>query len=1012
MVQKTKRSTRPKKVIPDFAHAIHDREMPSEYVRNVPWTASDQYFRVLVQNSSEIISVLDAQAAILYASPSFERILVHKVEQITGKDISEFIHPVDLAKFRRSFQVALHHKGISSGSEFRFHHADGSWIYLESTCNNMLSDPLTQGMVVNFRDVTERMHSERLQKTLYQIAEKANTASDLQDLFAAIHQILGGLMYARNCFIALYDPVRDMIDFPYFVDERDPSSTPTGHRSRKSGKGLTEYVMRSGKPLLLSAEGIRNLVAADEVELIGPFSLDWLGVPLKIGDRCFGVLVLQAYEPARKYGEKERDILTFVSQQIANAIEHRRNQDALRKSESSYRNIFESVVEGIFQTTLDGRWVTANPGLANILGYDSTEDLMQNLNLLELYVDPNRRDQIVAELDKQDELVGLESEVRRKDGSIIWILENVHYVRDTEGALSGFVGTVQDITDRKRAEQLQAALYRIADKASAAEDLRALYQSIHEILSELMYAKNFYIALYDSSKQTLMFPYAVDEIDTFPDPSVTQPLGKGLTEYVIRTGQPLLATPETFKRLEQLGEVVEIGADSLDWLGVPLKFGSQCFGVLVLQTYEPNIRFGEKEKEILTFVSQHIAAVIEKKRNETERHRLEEQFLQSQKMEAVGRLAGGVAHDFNNLLTVIKGYSDLIQEQLSEGDPMLAEMNEIEKAADRAAALTHQLLAFSRQQVLAPKVLDINNVVAAMEKMLHRLLGEDVELIIQLEPRLGSVKADPSQMEQVIMNLAVNARDAMPHGGRLTIRTSEVDWDPTNDQPHSNAGSNSFILLTVSDTGMGMDQETQNRIFEPFFTSKEAGKGTGLGLATVYGIVRQSGGDLSVHSEPGKGSTFNIYLPRVGETAGESGVIGNTAIGRARGTETVLLVEDEDGVRTLVRSVLSRIGYHVLEARNGGEAILACERHQGDINLLLTDVVLTQIGGHELAQRLLLIRPTMKVLYMSGYTQDAVLRRGVMTAEANFIQKPFSAESLSQKVREVLDESLHTQPRS
>jgi CheY-like chemotaxis protein len=372
-------------------------------------------------------------------------------------------------------------------------------------------------------------------------------------------------------------------------------------------------------------------------------------------------------------------------------------------------------------------------------------------------------------------------------------------------------------------------------------------------------------------------------------------------------------------------------------------------------------------------------------------------------MEAVGRLAGGVAHDFNNLLTVIKGYSELMLEQTTPGGPLRAEVEEVKKAADRAASLTRQLLAFSRQQVLAPRILDLNAAVGNMEQMLRRLLGEDIELSTALGEKLGQVKADPGQVEQVIMNLAVNSRDAMSRGGKLTIETGNAVLDESYMREHGGVKPGRYVMLAVSDTGTGMDEETRSRIFEPFFTTKEMGKGTGLGLSTVYGIVKQSEGYIWVYSEARRGTTFKVYLPRVDESAEDSQKLAAAAGTGDRGTETILLVEDEDGVRALVKQVLSRQGYTVIETRHAKEALEEYERRAGPIPLLLTDVVLPQMSGRELAERLKAAHPEIKVLYMSGYTDDAVLRHGVIGQETAFLQKPFTTASLARKVREVLD---------
>ena len=385
----------------------------------------------------------------------------------------------------------------------------------------------------------------------------------------------------------------------------------------------------------------------------------------------------------------------------------------------------------------------------------------------------------------------------------------------------------------------------------------------------------------------------------------------------------------------------------------------------------------------------------------TERKRLEQQLRQAQKMEAVGRLAGGVAHDFNNMLTIISGYSGLLLEHPGTVEPLREYVNEIKNAAGRAASLTRQLLAFSRRQVLAPRVLDLNVVVANIGKMLKPLIGEDIDLLTVLGQSLWPVRADPGQLEQVLLNLAVNARDAMPNGGVLTIETANVEMDSASAQTHFPLSPGPYVLLAFSDTGIGMDAETQARVFEPFFTTKEKGKGTGLGLATVYGIVKQSGGYIWVYSEVGKGTTFKIYLPRTEDEVDESGP-GRSGVDAQQGTETLLLVEDEDAVRALVRDVLREKGYTVLEASRGEEALELSEQYGGQIDLLVTDVVMPQMSGRELARRLANSRPQMKVLYISGYADVAVWYQGELDSGGAFLQKPFTPEGLARKVREVL----------
>jgi len=386
----------------------------------------------------------------------------------------------------------------------------------------------------------------------------------------------------------------------------------------------------------------------------------------------------------------------------------------------------------------------------------------------------------------------------------------------------------------------------------------------------------------------------------------------------------------------------------------------------------------------------------------TERKFLEQQLRQAQKMEAVGRLSGGIAHDFNNLLGVIIGYSELLGERVVEHASLRKNVEEIKKAGHRAADLTRQLLAFSRQQVLDPKVLDLNAIVAGLEEMLRPLIGEDIELSTALDPALGHVKADQGQIEQVIMNLVINGRDAMPEGGKLMIETASVKLDKAYACRHPPVVPGSYALLAVTDTGIGMDAKTQAHIFDPFFTTKEMGKGTGLGLATVYGVVKQSGGYIWVYSEPGKGTTFKTYLPLVEESPEPAGLRATRAE-PSRGSETILLVEDEESLRVMTRTLLVQSGYHVLDADSGAQALEIAHRHEETIHLLLTDVVLPGMRGRELAERMVLFRPDLRVLLMSGYTDHAIAAQGVLDVGTFFLQKPFTRDALTREVRKVLD---------
>jgi signal transduction histidine kinase len=443
-------------------------------------------------------------------------------------------------------------------------------------------------------------------------------------------------------------------------------------------------------------------------------------------------------------------------------------------------------------------------------------------------------------------------------------------------------------------------------------------------------------------------------------------------------------------------------------MNVPLFSKGKIIGGLLLRSRKP-YAYTDEDVRLADRIGSQIAGAVanaqlyaERIQSEKERAALEEQLRQSQKMEAIGRLAGGIAHDFNNLLTVIKGYSQLSLLNLEQSHPLRAGVENIQSAADRASDLTYQLLAFSRRQIMEMKVIDLNTVLKNLEKMLKRMIGEDIELVFVLAEDLGRVKADSGQIDQVLLNLAVNAKDAMPKGGKLTIETAKVFLDEAYARNHAGVIPGHYVMFSVSDTGVGMTPEVKERVFEPFFTTKEAGKGTGLGLSTVYGIVKQSGGNIWVYSELGKGTTFKIYLPEVEESL-EKRVGKVEEKEPPHGNETILIVEDDEKVRELAVQILEKYGYTILKASQGNEALSICEEHKGLIHLMVTDVVMPGMDGQELVKYFRCQHPETKVLYMSGYTDNTIVHHGVLEKGMNYMQKPFTVEGLAKKVREVLD---------
>ncbi|MGB7846337.1 MAG: PAS domain S-box protein [Candidatus Acidiferrum sp.] len=626
-------------------------------------------------------------------------------------------------------------------------------------------------------------------------------------------------------------------------------------------------------------------------------------------------------------------------------------EEKLQQSEHRFFTAFRFSPEGMSISTLkEGRYIEANEVFLRMLGYQREEVVGKTSTELGIWARPEDRTSLIQKYQRGETVRDIELNARTKSGQLRRVLLSLETIQLQDELC--LLASLRDITERREVEEqlrLHAAALESAANAIVITDRRG-------------------VILWINAAFTKLTGYSGGE-------------AIGQNPRILKSGEH----PQSFYKD----------------MWSKLLSGQIWRGGIINRKKDGQLYSEEMTITPVRDAQGEIAHFIAIKQDVTEQKELERQLYQAQKMEAVGQLAGGIAHDFNNLLGVILGYSEILEEQFASSDPNRKKVEQVHKAAVRAALLTRQLLAFSRRQVLQPVVMDLNATVVDVDKMLSRLISEDIKLVTVLQPHLGKVKADRTQIEQIIMNLAVNARDAMPQGGTLTIETSNVDLDESYARQHPVGKPGPYVRLTVSDTGIGIDKEIQAHIFEPFFTTKGVGKGTGLGLSTVYGIVKQSGGYIWVYSEPGQGTIFKVYLPRVEEAVEQPKEERPTLM--PTGTETILLVEDAASFLELTREFLESCGYTVLAAGSSAEGIRIFEKHEGPIPLLITDIVMPEMSGRALAEKLTAMRPSMRVLYMSGYSHETIDRYGAMDFGQDYLQKPFTKKDLATKVRELLD---------
>ncbi|MBZ5534625.1 MAG: PAS domain S-box protein [Acidobacteriia bacterium] len=1078
-----------KRMISVIASAIGVEEMRSQSRQELHET--NETLRALVQGSPLAINSLNRHGEVLLWNPAAEKLFGWTEPEVLGK-LNPCIPPGGETEFHLMLKKVIGGHSFT-GMEVQRLNKDGSLVDV-SVSAAPLRDAVgvVRAALGIFADNTERKRAERERQVIFQIIAGVNQTDNLEELLRLIHQSLSRIVQAENCFIALYSKEEDVLEFPFFIDQYDPPPGPM-----KAGKTATAYVLRTGKPLLLTDENFHQLEEQGVVDRFGTPSPAWLGVPLNTPTGTLGVLVVQHYQDPQAYNQRDLEFLASVGNQIAVAIERRRTEEALRQSEERYRVFVRQSSEGIWRFEAqspiplhlsvdeqielffrNGYLAECNDVMAQLYGFSTAQEMIGTRLSVLLPRSDARNVRTLREFIRSGyRLSEAETLELAKDGKPRIFINNFVGIIE-QGSLVRVWGTQRDITAQKQAEE-------------ALRESEERYRRLVELSPEaiVVHCENRFVFL-NSAAMRLFGAARPEDLIGMPILDRVHPEHRDVVaariESLLESKEPVPLIEEKFLRLD--GSIIDV-----EVAAIPFVYRNKPAAQVAIRDITARKRAEESERRLLRAVEQtdevifmtgldgtitYVNPAFEKiygftsaeaigktpriiksgflsqqyyeqfwktllsgksvrgevtNRNKdgglvtvetsvnpvvnpegtmigfisvqedvTERKQLENQLRQAQKMEAVGRLAGGVAHDFNNLLTAIAGYSDLMLMRLPLGDSLRRNAEEIKKASDRAASLTQQLLAFSRKQVLQPKLLDLNTVVSDMDKMLRRLIGEDIELVTRRSHDLGKTKADPGQVAQVLMNLAVNARDAMPKGGKLIIETANADIDEAYASRNPGMHAGSYVMLGVSDTGSGMDSETQKHLFEPFFTTKELGKGTGLGLSTVYGIVKQSGGYIWVHSGVDKGSAFKVYLPRQ-EEGGKASQMKAEQATLLQGTETILLVEDEDGVRDLVRDILQMNGYTVLEAPAGEEALAHCKQYTGVIHLVLTDVVMPLMSGRELVEQVVPLKPGIKILYMSGYTDDTILHHGALGADMAFLQKPFTPETLARKVREVLD---------
>ena len=947
-------------VIQDITH----RKQTEDVLR-----AKEVKYRTLVENAGDAIYVAQ-EGTLIYLNSKTEEISGYTEQELKSRPFIEFIHPDDRAMVLERHIRRQQGEDLPSQYSFRIVRRSGEirWVELNVVCLEWEGKNATLNFV---SDITERKQAEdtiarrlTFERLLSRISSKAVKADNLREFLDDCLADMCGTLGATQAHLFEHCEETDTIDriSSMRADGRSLREVPHGSESDSLPSWWTQE-LRNGR-----------VIRCDDVERISDDEtraylhrgniLSVLAVPLFVGKSYYGFVRFDICGAHYPWPRECLELLPALSGIMSGVIERRRADEAIQTAEETYRTIFLNSQIGLFRTDMKtGLMLDANDAVAQFAGYKDREELLADrFNIAERYVDPDDRQRMISQLEAKGEIRNFEAPFKKNDGSVI-LMRFSGRVHHDKGWIEG---VSEDITERKLAEE-------------------ALRESIlrYELVLE---GASGGIWDWDVAKKRVHFSSSWKAMRGYDDNEI----GTDESEWSNRIH------PDDAPRIME-GVRAHFAGESPffeEEYRVHCKDGSYKW---VLARGKV---FRDATGRVVRMAGSEID-ITERKRAEAERVRLQAQLTQAQKMESVGRLAGGVAHDFNNMLGVILGHTEMALAQTDPAHPLFARLHEIQKAAQRSADLTRQLLAFARRQTISPKVLDLNETVEGMLRMLRRLIGEDIDLAWHPGRNLWPVRMDPSQIDQILANLCINARDAIACVGKVTIKTGKANFDEEYCAGRPGLAPGEYVLLSVADNGCGMERATLANLFEPFFTTKEMGKGTGLGLATVYGIVKQNNGFIEVHSEKGLGTVFKLYLPKhegVEEPPNVECVIKDVA----RGHETILLVEDETAILEMAKTMLERLGYRVIAAATPSEAIRLAEELTGEIDLLMTDVVMPEMNGRELAERLLALRPHLKSLFTSGYTADVIAHHGVLDKGVNFIQKPFLFQDLAFKLRELL----------